>query len=218
LTLLAAGSGAVLGWVGGYSVTGCTADSSRVESGAWWHCPTSARVFPPTRGGEAHPPHSEGGQCEELHQHELTHGELPLPHLGSPAAMLSTRAQRRRETVYGWADLPEELVAKVLELLQAAGQEGGFGFSQASATVRLVCAGWKAVYDALVTRLVRTQQTSDEDMGMLVLRWLSLELKGDTWGCVDGRGAASSSEQPPPAPPPCRNALEPLALLRHPPQ
>ena len=63
--------------------------------------------------------------------------------------MLPTRAQRRRETVYGWADLPEELVAKV-----AGGQEGGFGFSQASTTVRLVCAGWKAVHDALVTRLV----------------------------------------------------------------
>ena len=59
------------------------------------------------------------GQCEDLHQHEL-----PL----HPAAMLSTRAQRRRETVYGWADLLEELLAKVLE---AAGwQEGGLGFSQ----------------------------------------------------------------------------------------
>jgi hypothetical protein len=65
------------------------------------------------------------------------------------------RAQRRRETVTegGWAELPDELVAKVLEMLQAAGRRG-FGFSQAPTTVRLVCAGWKAVHDALVTRLV----------------------------------------------------------------
>ena len=47
--------------------------------------------------------------------------------------------------------MPEELLAKVLE---AAGwQEGGLRFSRASATVRLVCAGWKAVYGPLVRRL-----------------------------------------------------------------
>ena len=55
-----------------------------------------------------HPPARADGD-------ELTHGELPLPHLGYPAAMMSTRAQRRRETVYGWADMPEELLATVLE-------------------------------------------------------------------------------------------------------
>ena len=34
----------------------------------------------------------------------------------------------------GWTELPGELLAKVLELLQAAGQqEGGLWFSQASA-------------------------------------------------------------------------------------
>ena len=87
------------------------------------------------------------------------------------------RAQRRRETVTegGWAELSDELMAKVLEMLQAAGrtepQTGGFGFSEASATVRLVSAGWKAVHDALVTRLVLRRQTTDEAMGMLVLRW-----------------------------------------------
>ena len=71
----------------------------------------------------------------------------------------------------GWVELPDELVAKVLELLQAAGQqEGGFGFSQASATMRLVCAGWKAVHDAVVKRLVLRRETTDEAMGMLVLR------------------------------------------------
>jgi hypothetical protein len=79
------------------------------------------------------------------------------------------RAQRRRETEGGWADMPEELMAKVLELLEAAGwQQGGLGFSQTSATVRLVCAGWKVVYDALVRRLVLRRQTTDEVMRMLV--------------------------------------------------
>jgi hypothetical protein len=82
------------------------------------------------------------------------------------------RAKRRRETVTegGWAELPDELLAKVLELLQAGGR-GGLGFSRASATVRLVCAGWKAVHDTLVTRLVLRQQTTDEAVGMLVLRF-----------------------------------------------
>jgi hypothetical protein len=76
---------------------------------------------------------------------------LSIPHQVS--AVL--KAQRRRETVGGWADMPDELLAKVLELLEAAGrQEGGLGFPQTSATVRLVCAGWKAVHDALVRRLV----------------------------------------------------------------
>jgi hypothetical protein len=80
----------------------------------------------------------------------------------------------------GWAELPDELLAKVLELLQAAGQARGLGFSQASATVRLVCAAWKAVHDALVMRLVLKPQTTDEAMGMLVRRFpavVSLEMK-----------------------------------------
>ena len=92
------------------------------------------------------------------------------------------RAQRRRETEGGWADMLEELLAKVLELLQAAGwQQGGLGFSQTSATVRLVCAGWKVVHDALVRRLVLRWQTTDEAVGMLVRRFpavVSLEVKG----------------------------------------
>ena len=93
------------------------------------------------------------------------------------------RAQRRRETVTegGWAELPDELVTKVLgKVLQA--EEGGVGFTQASAMVRLVSAGWKAVHDALVTRLVLRGQTTDQAVGMLV-RWFpavaSLEYKND---------------------------------------
>jgi hypothetical protein len=91
------------------------------------------------------------------------------------------RAQRRRETEGGWADMLEELLAKVLALLEAAGrQQGGLGFSQTSATVRLVCAGRKAVHDALVRRLVLRWQTTDEAVGMLVRRFpavVSLEVK-----------------------------------------
>jgi hypothetical protein len=72
-------------------------------------------------------------------------------------------------------ELLDELVAKVLEMLQAAGwnepQTGGFGFSEASAAVRLVSAGWKAVHDALVTRLMLRWQTTDQAMGILVLRF-----------------------------------------------
>ena len=92
----------------------------------------------------------------------------------------------------------EELLAKVLELLEAAGwQQGGLGFSQTSATVRLVCAGWKVVHDALVRRLVLRRETIDEAVGMLVRSFpavVSLEVKGDGWSGVDGRGAASSDQ------------------------
>jgi hypothetical protein len=52
-TRLACNSGAVLGWVCVYSVTGCTADSSRAESGAWWwHWPHFiSRRLPARRRG-----------------------------------------------------------------------------------------------------------------------------------------------------------------------
>jgi hypothetical protein len=117
------------------------------------------------------PPPSRADGCT------LTHGELPLHPASGLSAML--RAQRRRETEGGWADMLEELLAKVLE---AAGwQQGGLGFSQTSATVRLVCAGWKAVHDALVTRLVLRWRTTDEAVGMLVRSFpavVSLEVKG----------------------------------------
>jgi hypothetical protein len=92
----------------------------------------------------------------------VTAAELSLP----PLAMLPARAQQETMTEGEWAGMPEELFEKVLELLQAAGQsepqEGGFGFSQTTATVRLVCAGWKAVHDAMVKRLVLRDQTSSD--------------------------------------------------------
>jgi hypothetical protein len=93
--------------------------------------------------------------------------------------------------------MPDKLLAKVLE---AAGwQEGGLGFSQTSATVQLVCAGSKAVYDALVRRLVLRPQTTDEAMGMLVRRFqavVSLEVKGGTWGVLTDEGLRAVSSLP----------------------
>jgi hypothetical protein len=75
-------------------------------------------------------------------------------------------------TESGWAKLPDELLAKVLEMLEAAGQsepqEGGMGFSRTSATVRPVCAAWKVVHDALVKRLVLRPATTNEALSMLV--------------------------------------------------
>jgi hypothetical protein len=54
---LSACSGTVLGWVCVYSATGCTADSSRAESGAWWwHCAypcCSTVASPPTLSQQA---------------------------------------------------------------------------------------------------------------------------------------------------------------------
>jgi hypothetical protein len=48
-------SGTVLGWVGVYSVTGCTAYSSRVESGAWWwHCAYLRRLLPRAAARHTH--------------------------------------------------------------------------------------------------------------------------------------------------------------------
>jgi hypothetical protein len=83
-----------------------------------------------------------------------------------------------------WAELPPELLAKVLEMLpaaeQSAPQAGGWRGCKDSAAVRLVCAQWQAVHDALVTRLVLRPETTDEGVGMLVRRFpsvVSLEVK-----------------------------------------
>jgi hypothetical protein len=84
-----------------------------------------------------------------------------------------------------WAELPEELWAKVLQALPAPSRWSAYGFRgwcgcTDSAAVRLVCSGWQAVHDAMVMRLVLHDPT-DEAMGMLVRRFpavASLELKG----------------------------------------
>ena len=116
----------------------------------------------------------------------LTHGELRSQR--APATMPRTRSQRLRETMEedGWASMPEELFEKVLEALQPDGpskpEDGGLGFSRALAAVRLVCAAWKAVHDAMVTRLVLSRETTDEAVGKLVRRFptvVSLEFKSE---------------------------------------
>jgi hypothetical protein len=65
------------------------------------------------------------------------------------------------------------------------GRREAWGSLQTSATVRLVCVAWKAVHDALVTRLVLRRQTTDEAMGMLVLRFpvVSLEVNDTQRRC-----------------------------------
>jgi hypothetical protein len=103
-----------------------------------------------------------------------------------------------------WAELPDELVEKVLELLQAAGrsepQDEGLGFFQATATMRLVCAAWKAVHDAMVKRLVLTRKTTDEAMvklARLFLAVVSLEMKqGGGFGVLTDESMRAVSNLP----------------------
>ena len=99
-----------------------------------------------------------------------------------------------------WAELPPELLAKVLEMLpaaeQSAPQAGGWRGCKDSAAVRLVCAQWQAVHDALVTRLVLSRDTTDEEGVMLVRRFpavVSLEVKGDGWGVLTDKGMLAVS-------------------------
>jgi hypothetical protein len=134
----------------------------------------------------------------------LTHGELRCSDPVASLPMPRTRAQRGETVEDGWAELPDELVEKVLELLQAAGQsepqDEGLGFFQATATMRLVCAAWKAVHDAMVKRLVLTRKTTDEAMGVLVRLFptvVSLEFKytsgGPPWGVLTDQGMLAVS-------------------------
>ena len=99
----------------------------------------------------------------------------------------------------GQARLPEELMTKVLEMMQPAGQDGGWGFTQSSATVRLVSSQWRAIYDALVTRLVLRLKTTDEAVCKLVKRFpavVSIEMKGDGWCVLTDAGLRAVSSLP----------------------
>jgi hypothetical protein len=103
--------------------------------------------------------------------------------------MLRTRAKRWRATVQEgeWADLPKDLLAKVLKMLWSLPcgpterkYSQGF-FKGRCLTLRLVCSGWKAMHDAMVTELLLQGKTTDEAMGMLVRRFpaaVSLRLLG----------------------------------------
>ena len=57
-----------------------------------------------------------------------------------------------------------------------ATQPGGLGCMKTLAAVRLVCALWQAVHDAMVTRLVLRQWTTDAAIGMLVRRFPAVVL------------------------------------------
>jgi hypothetical protein len=74
----------------------------------------------------------------------------------------------------GWAKLPEQLLTKVKKALQAAEQcapQDG-GRCKASATVRLVCSGWKCRHDALGDAAV-AETGRHRRGGVLVRRWLA---------------------------------------------
>jgi hypothetical protein len=108
--------------------------------------------------------------------------------------MLPDQAQPRQETVTadGWSALPPELLVKVLEALQAAErsdapQAEGLGFSKAVAVVRPVCAGWQAVHDAAVRRLVFERHfMTDDAVGMLVRRFPAVASVQFTWVLYPG--------------------------------
>jgi hypothetical protein len=74
-----------------------------------------------------------------------------------------------------WAALLTDLTPMVMKALQATWRrkphEGGLGFCKATASVSLVCAGWKAAHDALVMRLPVSHLITDEAMGVLVRRF-----------------------------------------------
>jgi hypothetical protein len=105
------------------SVSWCTADSSKAESGAlWWHlpgtvCPLHAGEPPPLSGavlGVGDSTSAVGRWC--------AHGELPLsPRTGFPRCCASAARWWETVTVGGWADMPEELLEKLLEVLEAVG-------------------------------------------------------------------------------------------------
>jgi hypothetical protein len=81
-------------------------------------------------------------------------------------------------------------------VLEAATQEGGLGFTKASAKLRLVSAQWKTVRDAMVKRLVVKRKATDKGMGVLVPGGgLAGVQVGTRRARSDGRGAVRS-EQP----------------------
>ena len=89
----------------------------------------------------------------------------------------------------GYAALPGELLGKVLQCLLARWRAGGLGFYRATATMRLVCKGWRAGHDAVVRRLVLRLEASDEAVGRLVRRFPALVSLAFKHG--EGRGVVT---------------------------
>ena len=119
--------------------------------------------------------------------------------------MAPARAQRRCVAAgegSGWADLPGDLLVKVLEELEAAEQmapqDGGWRGSEASATIRLVCSGWKYHHDTMVMRVVVRraggEPATDETVFVLAGRFpaiTSLEFKlvsNHAWNAMTHEG------------------------------
>ena len=122
-----------------------------------------------------------------------THVRGGLPHTRGNPPPPDDPAQPRQQTVTadGWSALPPELLVKVLEALQAAGRRGesqvqGLGFSKAVGVVRAVCAGWRAVHDAAVTRLEFKRTMTDEAVGMLVRRFPAATSAAFVWVLYPG--------------------------------
>jgi hypothetical protein len=168
-TLLAACSGVVLGWVSVYSVTGCTADSSRVESGAWWHCPTSsAGVFPPTRRRGTPTTHRGGDSARTS---TITDGRRRA---ASPASRLSGR-----DAAQASAEVTGDGLWVGVYAGGAVGEGTGGGWvaggrlavlsslRHGAAGVRWVESRVRSAGEAAMMR----RETTDEAMGMLVRRF-----------------------------------------------
>ena len=119
--------------------------------------------------------------------------------------MAPARAQRRCVAAgegSGWADLPGDLLVKVLEELEAAEQmapqDGGWRGCEASATIRLVCSGWKYHHDTMVMRVVVRraggEPATDETVFVLAGRFpaiTSLEFKlvsNHAWNAMTDEG------------------------------
>jgi hypothetical protein len=98
--------------------------------------------------------------------------------------------------------MPGDLLAKVLEELEAAEQiapqDGRWRGSEASATIRLVCSGWKYRHDAMVMRVVVRraggEPATDETVFVLAGRFpaiISLEFKlvsNHAWNAMTDEG------------------------------
>jgi hypothetical protein len=72
---------------------------------------------------------------------------------------------------------------------------------KATATVRLVCSGWKAVHDAVVMLLMLRPETTDEAVGMLARRFpavVSVEYKSGGWRVLTDQGLRAVSSLPSP--------------------
>ena len=122
-----------------------------------------------------------------LHQKQKELGEIKRLQEVEERTAKWTRAVAAHGRPPDWATLLKDLLPTVMEVWQAAGQEAwgepktGRGFSKAVAVVREVCAGWQAVHDTSVKRLMFKRRMTDEAVDILVRRFpavTSVQLMG----------------------------------------